>query len=124
MKKSKKIVHLELQILNETDKFAKNFFTSTIEKIDIRKELLNIYIPVFVYYNGQIHYIEKPNENDTEITMFDKIMRESNNEKQLGYLYNDLYNYYKVSPQSKLVSYEEFLVDYIHSLKPKEKETH
>lgn len=124
MKKSKKIVHLELQILNETHKFAKNFFTSTIEKIDIRKELLNIYIPVFVYYNGQIHYIEKPNENDTEITMFDKIMRESNNEKQLGYLYNDLYNYYKVSPQSKLVSYEEFLVDYIHSLKPKEKETH
>lgn len=124
MKKSKKIIHLELQILNETDKFAKNFFTSTIEKIDIRKELLNIYIPVFVYYNGKIHYIEKPNENDTEITMFDKIMRESNNEKQLGYLYNDLYNYYKVSPQSKLVSYEEFLVDYIHSLKPKEKETH
>lgn len=124
MKKSKKIIHLELQILNETDKFAKNFFTSTIEKIDIRKELLNIYIPVFVYYNGQIHYIEKPNEKDTEITMFDKIMRESNNEKQLGYLYNDLYNYYKVSPQSKLVSYEEFLVDYIHSLKPKEKETH
>lgn len=124
MKKSKKIVHLELQILNETHKFAKNFFTSTIEKIDIRKELLNIYIPVFVYYNGQIHYIEKPNEKDTEITMFDKIMRESNNEKQLGYLYNDLYNYYKVSPQSKLVSYEEFLVDYIHSLKPNEKETH
>lgn len=124
MKKSKKIIHLELQILNETDKFAKNFFTSTIEKIDIRKELLNIYIPVFVYYNGQIHYIEKPNEKDTEITMFDKIMRESNNEKQLGYLYNDLYNYYKVSPQSKLVSYEEFLVDYIHSLKPNEKEIH
>lgn len=124
MKKSKKIIHLELQILNETHKFAKNFFTSTIEKIDIRKELLNIYIPVFVYYNEQIHYIEKPNENDTEITMFDRIMRESNSEKQLGYLYNDLYNYYKVSPQSKLVSYEEFLVDYIHSLKTNEKETH
>lgn len=124
MKKSKKIIHLELQILNETHKFAKNFFTSTIEKIDIRKELLNIYMPVFVYYNEQIHYIEKPNENDTEITMFDRIMRESNSEKQLGYLYNDLYNYYKVSPQSKLVSYEEFLVDYIHSLKTNEKETH
>lgn len=119
MKKSKEIIYLELVVLNEVDKFSKTFFTKTNKKVDIRKELLNVYQPVFVNYNGTIHYIERPSGDSTQITMFDKIMREVDCKKQLGFLYKDLYHYYKVSPQSELISYEEFLVDYISSLKEK-----
>lgn len=116
MEKSNKIINLELEVLNEVDKFAKKYFTSTNEKVDIRKMLLDNYHPVFVNYNDEIYYVERPTENSTQVTIFDKIMREVNCEKYMGYLYQDLHNYYKFSPQSKSISYEEFLVDYIASL--------
>lgn len=117
MEKTKEIINLELEVLNLVDKLRKNYFTVTNEKVDIRKELLENYKPIFVNYNDKIHFIERPHENCTQVTIYDKIMREVKYEKKLGFLYKDLHSYYKFSPQSKSISYIDFLKDYIKSLK-------